>query len=98
MRLTKKYQDIINSKAREFFGHDVHVYLFGSRVDDSKRGGDIDLFIDTSLKESDKLFEKKINYIISLKNLLGEQKFDIVLPSKSNQTFIDMIKEEAIHL
>ncbi len=96
MRLTKKYQQIIKTKAKEFFGKDSSVYLFGSRVDDNKRGGDIDLFIDTC--PGDKNFENKIKFIMSLKSVLGEQKFDVVLPSKNNQAFINMIKEEAIPL
>jgi len=33
--------------AKRHFGNNIRLYLFGSRVDDQKRGGDIDLFIET---------------------------------------------------
>ena len=52
------------------------IYLFGSRVDDTKKGGDIDLYIVT--QDSDKV-RKKINFLTQLKNLIGEQKIDVVL-------------------
>ena len=48
MRLTPDQITAIKSAAAENFGTDASVSLFGSRVDDSKRGGDIDLLIRTS--------------------------------------------------
>ena len=45
MRLTQGEIDIIVRIAREIYGWGVEVFLFGSRTDDSKRGGDIDLLV-----------------------------------------------------
>ena len=47
MRLNSKEIQSIVRIAKEIYGEDVSVYLFGSRTDDTKRGGDIDLFIRT---------------------------------------------------
>jgi len=44
MRLKNKEINIIKHTIASIF-EDATVYLFGSRVDDSKKGGDIDLFI-----------------------------------------------------
>ena len=41
MRLTQGEIDTIVRIAREIYGWGVEVFLFGSRTDDSKRGGDI---------------------------------------------------------
>ena len=56
MRLSKRVIKIIEDNIKKSFG-DVNVYLFGSRVDDSKRGGDIDLAIDSNLSREE--FRKK---------------------------------------
>ncbi len=48
MRLSPRLIKLINSAKKESFG-DVEIYLFGSRVNDFKRGGDIDLAIKTSV-------------------------------------------------
>ena len=45
MRLTPDEIEIIRSSARRHFGAGCTVRLFGSRVDDTLRGGDIDLHI-----------------------------------------------------
>ncbi len=47
MRLTPAQQDVIHQATRLNFGEDAKVWLFGSRVDDSRRGGDVDLYIET---------------------------------------------------
>ena len=54
MRLSKKYIETIKKYFKEFF-QNGEIYLFGSRVDDSKKGGDIDLYL--VLKEHSNLFE-----------------------------------------
>ncbi len=51
------------------------IYLFGSRADDSKRGGDIDLLI---LSETLTSKEKRM-IKLDLYNKIGEQKIDIVI-------------------
>jgi len=47
-------RDIILKVIREKLG-DVKIYLFGSRTDDKKRGGDIDIYIDKKLSSKEKL-------------------------------------------
>ena len=46
MRLTQDQQTAIRTASAEIFGEKVGVWLFGSRLDDSKRGGDIDILLD----------------------------------------------------
>ena len=46
MRLTETQIQAIHTTAEELFGVDARVSLFGSRVDDHQRGGDIDLLIE----------------------------------------------------
>lgn len=45
MRLTQTQRAIIISGVREFIGSSVDVQVFGSRLDDTKRGGDVDLLL-----------------------------------------------------
>ncbi|MGI4878588.1 MAG: hypothetical protein ACRYG4_13995 [Janthinobacterium lividum] len=47
MRLTDHEVAAIKAAARLTFGPDAVVRLFGSQVDDARRGGDIDLHIET---------------------------------------------------
>ena len=57
MRLTDKEIEIIKSQTFKIFG-ESQIYLFGSRIDDDKRGGNIDLFIIPKNKKDS--FQKKL--------------------------------------
>ena len=46
MRLSPEQVSAIVSATAELAGHDARVLLFGSRLDDSARGGDIDLLVE----------------------------------------------------
>ena len=88
MRLTVKEIDLIKESVCSIFG-DAIVYLFGSRVDDSKRGGDIDLYIVPKREENS--FEKKVR----LKTLLEDRLYkpvDIVVARDPNR----LIEQEAL--
>ncbi len=45
MRITQRQRTAIVEATREIFGEQSTVRLFGSRADDTKRGGDIDLHV-----------------------------------------------------
>ncbi len=93
MRLSNKYQTIIKEKFLQIFGNKSNIYLFGSRVDDTKKGGDIDLYIITDKKLSSEIrFEKKIKFISQLQLSLGEQKFDVIISKDPTR----LIEQEAI--
>jgi len=97
MRLKKDEIEIIKETTKKIFGNDAKVYLFGSRVDDNKKGGDIDLYIETNLKEN--IIERKLKLIDELHKHLGEQKIDIVINNFSDEKFIYQIaKDEGILL
>ena len=48
MRLSADQARVILSCVRQQFGADAQVKLFGSRLDDSLRGGDVDLLVETA--------------------------------------------------
>ncbi len=68
MRLTHGEIDTIVRIAREIYGFGVEVFLFGSRTDDSKRGGDIDLLIRNAGKKKGIL--ERVRMIAKLKMAL----------------------------
>ncbi|MGZ5077666.1 MAG: nucleotidyltransferase domain-containing protein [Methylobacter sp.] len=90
MRLTLFEISTIQHSARNIFGDTVKVYLFGSRVDDNKKGGDIDLYLVPDNK--DNLYEKKIKFLSVLDMALGEQKIDVVIAKDQTRP----IEKEAI--
>jgi uncharacterized protein len=88
LRLSIQETSLIKNKVQTIFGDSI-VYLFGSRVDDTKRGGDIDLYIIP--KVSDDLFKKKIKIKTILEDMLFKP-VDIVLSKDKNR----LIEKEAM--
>jgi len=86
VRLSNKYIESIKRNGSAIFGEDSKILLFGSRLDDNKKGGDIDLYVIPRLDEtSDSLFEKKIRFLSKLQLELGEQKIDVVISKDKNR-------------
>ena len=85
MRLTSQQQATVRATVAETFGSDAQVRLFGSRVDDSKRGGDIDLLVTTNERDVQALMRAEIALLTKLQNQLGEQKIDLLLDYPSRQ-------------
>ena len=79
MRLTEREAAAIRQAATAAFGADAEVRLFGSRADDSKRGGDIDLFIETDIEDRQEIFKRELSLLGALYAAIGEQKIDLVV-------------------
>jgi predicted nucleotidyltransferase len=72
----------------------AQIYLFGSRVDDDKKGGDIDLLILSS-----KITEKNRRLIkLKLYDALGEQKIDLIITSDTADPFVQIALEHGVLL
>lgn len=78
MRLTVVQKQVILDAARANFGEAVSVRLFGSRIDDNERGGDIDLLVECQQPVERKI-EKKYRMVAQIQQQLGEQKIDILV-------------------
>ncbi len=75
---------------------DAKVFVYGSRADDSKRGGDIDLLIYTDQKVELKT-QSSIYWDICEK--IGEQKIDMLFTKEdSNEPFVNLIRPTAVKL
>jgi len=90
MRLSSFEQEMIKKAFIETF-ESGKIYLFGSRVDDTKRGGDIDLYLVPSQKFDDER-ERKISFLVKLDNYIGEQKIDVILAKDKSR----LIEREAL--
>jgi uncharacterized protein len=82
MRLTDHEVESICRLFRDYFGEGAHLWLFGSRVDDTKRGGDIDLYIESPEHGADMLFHAKIEYVSALERAIGERHIDVIIRSE----------------
>ncbi len=76
MRLSPSEQQAISAASVRHFG--VRPRLFGSRVDDARRGGDIDLYIEVALPPHEAL-QRELQMAADLYLALGERKIDIVV-------------------
>lgn len=97
-RLEKKEIESIKECFLESFPKGSLLYLFGSRADPSKKGGDIDLYIETPLEESDLVTSAKLKFLTLLVFKIGEQKVDVVVKFKNDLPIHAIAKEEGIRL
>ena len=73
---------------------EARVFLFGSRIDNSKKGGDIDLFILSKTMN----FHSRLELKVRLFDYFDEQRMDIVIEPEVSKPFVQFIYKEAIEL
>lgn len=78
MRLTDEQRRAVRQEVDRVFGRETVVRLFGSRVDDDARGGDIDLYIETEGSPRE-ILDRELDLQARLVHRLGERKIDIVV-------------------
>lgn len=78
MRLTAEQRSAIVEETTRTFGPAASVRLFGSRADDARRGGDIDLHIEAEGSPAE-LLDRELALYARLLRRLGERRIDIVV-------------------
>lgn len=77
------------------------LYLFGSRTDDKKKGGDIDLLVIVEKEMKNSVVEKKVKIRSAIFDRIPEQKIDITVAAEEElitDTFLRSIFSECILL
>lgn len=78
MRLTSFQTQQIKKSIVACFDKGAQVYLFGSRVDDHARGGDIDIFVVSKLGKKDAELAR-LGFVVDIQKRIGEQKIDVLV-------------------
>ena len=94
MRLTQDQIAGIRQATAKSFGEGSRVWLFGSRVDDERRGGDIDLLILPTQPAPGPEIERKIRFLGQLEKSLGERKIDVIIEAEGDRRPIVRLAHE----
>jgi len=95
MRISEYEKNII-VEAVKSVDPNARVWLFGSRADDSKKGGDIDIAIYSETIKKDVMQEINVRRYICDK--IGEQKIDIVTTSDGSEAIFKLAMSKGIEL
>lgn len=98
MRLKQVEIDAIKKTSKMVFGENATTLLFGSRTDDTKKGGDIDLYIRYNpTSKTNNSYQLKIQFLVQLKKIIGDQKVDVLVDSgKQTNSIFTSVKKEGI--
>ncbi|MFI3119315.1 MAG: nucleotidyltransferase domain-containing protein [Methylococcaceae bacterium] len=99
MRLSESTCTDILDTVREVFGPEATVKLFGSRINDVARGGDIDLLIELPSVTTE-LERKTLQLIARLQLRIGDQPIDVLVldPSTLRQSIHEHAVKTGINL
>jgi len=98
MRLTPTQRQLIRDAVAATFGPSARVRLFGSRTDDQRRGGDIDLLVETDAP-LDAPVRQRLALLARLERALGERRIDVVLAHPGDtRPIVAVAREQGVSL
>lgn len=93
MRIESKVLQVIQEQFKPY-RNEGDLYLFGSRLDDHKKGGDIDLlFLCTDGVSKELLLSKKLEILVQIKKRIGERKIDLVIRDSDPTSTSEFLQE-----
>lgn len=102
MRLSpKEIQCLLNVFSKNLVAFSYQVFLFGSRTDDQKKGGDIDLLLVVSESDFLNIKLKKSLLKFDLEEACGDQRVDLTIATKKSldeDTFLRSLQDELVEL
>ena len=98
MRISEEMAKSLVALARKHIAGNAKVWLFGSRVRDDAKGGDIDIIIEVSSIENP--LQRKIRFRLAFEDIWGEQKLDHQLhdTERDDQPIHEIVRREGILL
>lgn len=91
MRISAEQRQTIVQTARQLLGEQARVRLFGSRVHDQLKGGDLDLLVELPHLPADVTWQAA-RLEARLQQMLGDQKIDVILAGPENTSW-PIVKE-----
>jgi hypothetical protein len=92
--VTDHERAVIRQASLRHFG--VKPRLFGSRLDDARRGGDVDLLIATQMPP-EQAVSRRLDLLAELWRHLGERKIDVVLDDgRSTSAIVENARRQAL--
>jgi aminoglycoside 6'-N-acetyltransferase len=85
----------------KYFQENDRLWIFGSRTDLQKKGGDIDLYIETYATSAEAAYQMKVKFLSAFSDAIGEQKIDLVLNimnSAHTLPIYEIAKKEGINI
>ncbi|MCX7760122.1 MAG: nucleotidyltransferase domain-containing protein [Hydrogenothermaceae bacterium] len=97
VRLSKEDIAIIKTTAKEIFGEDIKIYIFGSRANLNKKGGDIDIYIESPKEVS---LQEKVKFLAKLELRGIERKVDLVIktPQSPKKSIFQEAKQKGVEI
>ena len=98
MRLTARQRATLVAAVRRHFGPQARLWLFGSRVDDSARGGGFDLMVQADGADADGLYGARLAQLADLHDTpeFEGERIDLVLFSPVLDTALRPVQREAL--
>jgi predicted nucleotidyltransferase len=96
--MTNEQSQAIRESVTLVFGTAAEVWLFGSRVDDARRGGDIDLLVRPPAErvaDPEAAWRLRLRLLGELERRLGERRIDLVLETPGDTRPIVQIAHRA---
>lgn len=102
MRLSDaERQGIIEACLKVAAGKSFSLFLFGSRVNDQAKGGDIDLLLCVQPHDLKSFLMQKHIFLREIKSNIGDQKIDLIITSEermADDVFLSQIAASRILL
>ena len=100
MRITPEQHRHITGILKKHFGQGSRIWLFGSRINDQAKGGDIDLYLEPEYQSAKDIVAARLAAMAELHQTLGDQRIDLVINRHQGprQPIYDIAKTSGIEL
>ena len=98
MRLTESERHAVQTACREHWPDGSRVFLFGSRTDDSAKGGDVDLLVEIPHPLPPiEVVNRRARFVARLQSLTEERRIDVVVTELGAADDRPVVRQARLH-